>query len=104
MSDWNEEQAKAKDARRGVTEQSGRIHAKKKKAEPGRYTLQQRVDPDSELGRYMRRNDWAQHRDLSWADFDEASRVGRIFARKNKHYQYRLLDSVTGGVTFLNGE
>ena len=104
MSDWNEEQAKAKAARRGVAEQRGNIHAKKKKAEPGRYTLQQRVDPDSTLGKYMKRNNWAQYRDLSWADFDEASRVGRIFARKNRCYQYRLLDSVTGGVTFLNGE
>lgn len=95
---------KAKDARRGVTEQSGKIHAKKKKGEPGRYVLQQRFDPDSSLARIVKKNVWAQCRDLSWADFDEASRVGRIFARKNKHYQYRLLDSVTGDVTFLNGE
>lgn len=104
MSDWNEEQAKAKDARRGVTEQRGNIHAKKRKAEPGRYVLQQRADPDSTLGKYMKRNNWAQYRDLSWADFDEAGRVGRIFARKNRCYQYRLLDSVTGDVTSLNGE
>ena len=104
MSDWNEEQAKAKDARRGVTEQSGRIHAKNKKAEPGRYVLQQRLDPDSSLARIVKKNVWAQYRDLSWADLDEAGRVGRIFARKNRCYQYRLLDSVTGGVTFLNGE
>ena len=104
MSDWNEEQAKAKDARRGVTEQRGSIRSKKKKSEPGRYVLQQRVDPDSGLGKYVRRNDWAQYRDLSWADLDEASRVGRIFTRKNRAYQYRLLDSVTGDVTSLNGE
>ena len=76
----------------------------KKKDEPGRYVLQQRLDPDSSLARIVKKNVWAQHRDLSWADFDEASRVGRIFARKNRCYQYRLLDSVTGGVTFLNGE
>ena len=95
---------KAKDARRGVTEQREGVSSKKKKGEIGRYVLQQRLDPDSSLARIVKKNVWAQHRDLSWADFDEASRVGRIFARKNKHYQYRLLDSVTGGVTFLNGE
>jgi len=76
----------------------------KNKSGLGRYVLQQRLDPDSSLARIVKKNVWAQYRDLSWADLDEASRVGRIFARKNKHYQYRLLDSVTGGVTFLNGE
>lgn len=95
---------KAKDARRGVAEQREGVPSKKKKSEPGRYVLQQRFDPDSSLARIVKKNVWAQHRDLSWADLDEASRVGRIFARKNKHYQYRLLDSVTGDVTFLNGE
>ena len=104
MSDWNEEQAKAKDARRGVIEQREGVPSKKKKSEPGRYVLQQRLDPDSSLARIVKKNVWAQYRDLGWADLDEAGRVGRIFARKNKHYQYRLLDSVTGGVTFLNGE
>ena len=104
MSDWNEEQAKAKDARRGVTEQREGVPSKKKKSEPGRYVLQQRLDPDLSLARIMKKNGWAQYRGLSWADLDEASRVGRIFARKNKHYQYRLLDSVTGDVTSLNGE
>ena len=93
MSDWNEEQEKAKD-----------VPSKKKKGELGRYVLQQRLDPDSSLARIVKKNVWAQCRDLSWTDLDEASRVGRIFARKNKHYQYRLLDSVTGGVTFLIGE
>ena len=93
MSDWNEEQEKAKDA-----------PSKKKKGELGRYVLQQRLDPDSSLARIVKKNVWAQYRDLSWADLDEASRVGRIFARKNRCYQYRLLDSVTGGLTFLNGE
>lgn len=93
MSDWNEEQAKAKD-----------VPSKKKKGEPGRYVLQQRFDPDSSLARIVKKNVWAQYRDLSWADLDEAARVGRIFARKNRCYQYRLLDSVTGGVTSLNGE
>lgn len=93
MSDWNEEQEKAKD-----------VPSKKKKGELGRYVLQQRLDPDSSLARIVKKNVWAQYRDLSWADLDEASRVGRIFARKNRCYQYRLLDSVTGGVTFLNGE
>ena len=95
---------KAKDVRQGVTEQREGVPSKKKKDEPGRYVLQQRLDPDSSLARIVKKNVWAQCRDLSWADFDEASRVGRIFARKNKHYQYRLLDSVTGGVTSLNGE
>ena len=93
MSDWNEEQEKAKD-----------VPSKKKKGELGRYVLQQRLDPDSSLARIVKKNVWAQYRDLSWADLDEASRVGRIFARKNRCYQYRLLDSVTGGVTSLNGE
>ena len=95
---------KAKDVRRGVTEQREGVPSKRKKGELGRYVLQQRLDPDSSLARIVKKNVWAQHRDLSWADFDEASRVGRIFARKNKHYQYRLLDSVTGDVTSLNGE
>ena len=95
---------KAKDARRGVTEQREGVPSKKNKSGLGRYVLQQRLDPDSSLARIVKKNDWAQYRDLSWADFDEASRVGRIFARKNKHYQYRLLDSVTGDVTSLNGE
>lgn len=95
---------KAKDARRGVTEQREGVPSKKNKSGLGRYVLQQRLDPDSSLARIVKKNVWAQCRDFSWADFDEASRVGRIFARKNKHYQYRLLDSVTGGVTFLNGE
>ena len=95
---------KAKDARRGVTEQREGVPPEKKKGEPGRYVLQQRFDPDSSLARIVKKNVWAQCRDLSWADFDEASRVGRIFVRKNKHYQYQLLDSVTGGVTSLNGE
>ena len=95
---------KAKDARRGVTEQREGVPSKKNKRGLGRDVLQQRLDPDSSLARIVKKNVWAQHRDLSWADFDEASRVGRIFARKNKHYQYRLLDSVTGGVTFLIGE
>ena len=95
---------KAKDARRGVTEQREGVPSKKKKDEPGRYVLQQRFDPDSSLARIVKKNVWAQYRDLSWADPDEAGRVGRIFARKNRCYQYRLLDSVTGGVTFLNGE
>ena len=95
---------KAKDVRRGVTEQREGAPSKKKKGELGRYVLQQRLDPDSSLARIVKKNVWAQHRDLSWADFDEASRVGRIFARKNRCYQYRLLDSVTGGVTSLNGE
>ena len=104
MSDWNEEQAKAKDARRGVTEQREGVPSKKNKSGPGRYVLQQRLDPDSNLARIVKKNVWAQYRGLSWADFDEASRVGRIFARKNRGYQYQLLDSVTGGVTFLNGE
>ena len=104
MSDWNEEQAKAKDARRGVTEQRGNIPAKKKTAEPGRYILQRRVHADSVLARYMKKDPWVQYRDLSWADPDEASRVGRIFARKNRPYQYRLLDSVTGDITSLSGE
>ena len=76
----------------------------KKKGELGRYVLQQRLDPDSSLARIVKKNVWAQYRDLSWADLDEAARVGRIFARKNRCYQYRLLDSVTGGVTSLNGE
>lgn len=93
MSDWNEEQEKAKD-----------VPSKKKKGELGRYVLQQRLDPDSSLARIVKKNVWAQYRDLSWADLDEASRVGRIFARKNRCYQYRLLDSVTGDVTSLNGE
>ena len=95
---------KAKDARRGVTEQREDVPSKKNKSGLGRYVLQQRLDPDSSLARIVKKNVWAQYRDLSWADFDEASRVGRIFARKNKHYQYRLLDSVTGDVTSLNGE
>ena len=95
---------KAKDARRGVTEQREGVPSKKNKSGLGRYVLQQRLDPDSNLARLMKKNVWAQYRDLSWAELDEASRVGRIFARKNKHYQYRLLDSVTGDVTFLNGE
>ena len=95
---------KAKDARRGVTEQCEGVPSKKNKSGLGRYVLQQRLDPDSSLARIVKKNVWAQYRDLSWADLDEAGRVGRIFARKNKHYQYRLLDSVTGGVTFLNGE
>ena len=95
---------KAKDARLGMTEQREGVHSKKKKGELGRYVLQQRLDPDSSLARIVKKNVWAQYRDLSWAELDEAGRVGRIFARKNKHYQYRLLDSVTGGVTFLNGE
>ena len=95
---------KAKDARRGVTGQREGVPSKKKKSEPGRYVLQQRPDPDSSLARIVKKNVWAQCRDFSWADFDEASRVGRIFARKNRCYQYRLLDSVTGGVTSLNGE
>lgn len=95
---------KVKDARRGVTEQREGVPSKKKKSGPGRYVLQQRLDPDSSLARLMKKNVWAQYRGLSWADLDEASRVGRIFARKNRPYQYRLLDSVTGGVTSLNGE
>ncbi len=95
---------KAKDARRGVTEQREDVPSKKNKSGLGRYVLQQRLDPDSSLARIVKKNVWAQCRDLSWANFDEASRVGRIFARKNKHYQYQLLDSVTGDVTSLNGE
>ena len=95
---------KAKDARRGVTEQREGVPSKKKKGELGRYVLQQRFDPDSSLAGIVKKNVWAQYRDLSWAEPDEAERVGHIFARKNKHYQYRLLDSVMGGVTFLNGE
>ena len=95
---------KAKDARLGMTEQREGVPSKKKKGELGRYVLQQRLDPDSSLARIVKKNVWAQYRDLSWADLDEAERVGRIFARKNRCYQYRLLDSVTGGVTFLNGE
>ena len=95
---------KAKDVRRGVTEQREGVPSKKKKGESGRYVLQQRFDPDSSLARIVKRNVWAQYRDLSWADLDEADRVGHIFARKNRCYQYRLLDSVTGGVTFLIGE
>ena len=104
MSDWNEEQAKAKDAHRGATEQREGVPSKKNKSGLGRYVLQQRLDPDSSLARIVKKNVWAQYRDLSWADPDEAERVGRIFARKNRCYQYRLLDSVTGGVTSLNGE
>ena len=95
---------KAEDVRWGVTEQREGVPSKKKKGEPGRYVLQQRFDPDSSLAFLVKKNVWAQYRDLSWTDLDEASRVGRIFARKNRCYQYRLLDSVTGGVTFLNGE
>ena len=95
---------KAKDARRGVTGQREDVPSKKNKRGLGRYVLQQRLDPDSSLARIVKKNVWAQCRDFSWADFDEASRVGRIFARKNRCYQYRLLDSVTGGVTSLNGE
>ena len=95
---------KAKDARRGVTEQREGVPSKKKKSEPGRYVLQQRFDPDSSLAGIVKKNVWAQYRDLSWADLDEADRVGHIFARKNRCYQYRLLDSVTGDVTFLIGE
>ena len=95
---------KAKDARRGVTEQREGVPSKKKKSEPGRYVLQQRFDPDSSLAGIVKKNVWAQYRDLSWAEPDEAERVGHIFARKNRCYQYRLLDSVTGGVTSLNGE
>jgi len=95
---------KAEDARRGVTEQREDVPSKKNKSGLGRYVLQQRLDPDSSLARIVKKNVWAQYRDLSWADPDEAGRVGRIFARKNRCYQYRLLDSVTGGVTFLNGE
>ena len=95
---------KAKDARRGVTEQCEGVPSKKNKSGLGRYVLQQRLDPDSSLARIVKKNVWAQYRDLSWADLDEAGRVGRIFARKNRCYQYRLLDSVTGGVTSLNGE
>ncbi len=93
MSDWNEEQAKTKD-----------VSSKKNKSGLGRYVLQQRLDPDSSLARIVKKNVWAQYRDLSWADLDEAGRVGRIFARKNRCYQYRLLDSVTGDVTSLDGE
>ena len=95
---------KAKDARRGVTEQREDVPSKKNKSGLGRYVLQQRLDPDSSLARIVKKNVWAQCRDLSLANFDEASRVGRIFARKNRCYQYRLLDSVTGGVTSLSGE
>ena len=95
---------KAKDARRGVTEQREGVPSQKKKGGLGRYVLQQRFDPDSSLAFLVKKNVWAQYRDLSWADLDEAERVGRIFARKNRGYQYRLLDSVTGGVTSLNGE
>ena len=95
---------KAKDARRGVTEQREGVPSKKNKSGLGRYVLQQRLDPDSSLARIVKKNVWAQYRDLGWADLDEAERVGRIFARKNRCYQYRLLDSVTGGVTFLIGE
>ena len=95
---------RAKDVRRGVTEQCEGVPSKKNKSGLGRYVLQQRLDPDSSLARIVKKNVWAQYRDLSWADLDEAGRVGRIFARKNRCYQYRLLDSVTGGVTFLNGE
>ena len=47
---------KAKDARRGVTEQREGVPSKKKKSEPGRYVLQQRLDPDSSLARIVKKN------------------------------------------------
>ena len=103
MSDYNEEQVKAKDARRGITEQRGNVHAKKKKVEPGQYILQQRVRADSALARYMKQNPWVQYRGLSWSDFDEVNRVGNIFARKNRPYEYRILDTATNTVHILKG-
>lgn len=103
MSDYNEEQVKAKDARRGITEQRGNVHAKKKKVEPGQYILQQRVRADSALARYMKQNPWVQYRELSWSDFDEVNRVGNIFARKNRPYEYRILDTTTNTVHTLKG-
>ena len=103
MSDYNEEQVKAKNARRGITEQRGNVHAKKKKIEPGQYILQQRVRADSALARYMKQNPWVQYRELSWSDFDEVNRVGNIFARKNRPYEYRILDTATNTVHTVKG-
>ena len=104
MSDWNEEQAKAKDKRRGVTDQRGNIHAKKKKPEPGRYKLMQRVDPQSSLAKMLKANPWVNWRSMSWADLEEAKRIGSIFARKNAYYEYHLHDIQDDIVYPLKGQ
>ena len=104
MSDWNEEQAKAKAARRGIVEQRGNVKAKKKHAVPGRHVIMHRIHPESTLAKVIKGgNAWKQYRDLSFSDLEEAKRLANVFARKNTYQEFYVLDTMENTIYPLKG-